>query len=62
MTSFGLIWWIRSHANPRRSSTPGPKFSIMMSQRAMSSANTCRPSGDFMLTVIDRLLQLSIVK
>ncbi len=58
----GLISWIFSQGNPKRSSTPGPKFSMMMSQVFSRSTNTCRPSAVFMLTVIERLLQLSIVK
>src|SRR5712692_1161162 len=58
----GLIWWIFSQVKPSRSSTPGPKFSITMSDFFSSSTNTCLPSAVFMFTVIERLLQLSIVK
>jgi len=47
---------------PSRSSTPGPKFSMMMSHFPSNSTNTCLPSAVFMLTVIERLLQLSMVK
>ncbi len=54
--------WIFSQVKPSRSSTPGPKFSIMMSHFFSRSTNTCLPSALFMLTVIERLLQLSIVK
>ncbi len=61
-TSFGLISCIFSQVKPRRSSTPGPKFSIMMSLFFSRSTNTCLPSAVFMFTVIERLLQLSIVK
>ncbi len=62
ITIFGLISWIFSHVKPKRSSTPGPKFSMMMSHFFSRSTNTCLPSALFMLTVIERLLQLSIVK
>src|SRR3990170_1797495 len=62
ITMRGLISWIFSQVNPKRSSTPGPKFSIRMSHFFSSSTNTVLPSGDFILTVIERLLQLSIVK
>ena len=62
ITMLGLISWIFSHVNPSRSSTPGPKFSITMSHFFSRSTNTCLPSAVFMLTVIERLLQLSIVK
>ena len=62
ITTFGLISWIFSQVKPRRSSTPGPKFSITMSHFFRRSTNTCLPSALFMLTVIERLLQLSIVK
>src|SRR3954463_11276534 len=61
-TSFGLISCIFSHVKPSRSSTPGPKFSIMMSDFFSRSTKTCLPSGVFMLTVIERLLQFNIVK
>ena len=61
-TIFGLISWIFSQVKPRRSSTPGPKFSIMMSHFFSRSTKTCLPSALFMFTVIERLLQLSIVK
>ena len=61
-TIFGLMLWIFSQVKPSRSSTPGPKFSIMMSHFFSRSTNTCLPSALFMLTVIERLLQLSIVK
>ena len=62
ITIFGLISWIFSQVKPKRSSTPGPKFSMMMSHFFSRSTNTCLPSAVFMLTVIERLLQLSIVK
>jgi hypothetical protein len=61
-TIFGLISWIFSHVNPSRSSTPGPKFSIMMSLFFSRSVKTACPSLVFMLTVMERLLQFSIVK
>ncbi len=44
------------------SSTPGPKFSRITSLFLSSSTNTVLPSADFMFTVIERLLQLSMVK
>ena len=62
MTIFGLISWIFSHVKPKRSSTPGPKFSITMSHFFSRSTNTVLPSSVFMFTVIERLLQLSMVK
>src|SRR5579862_3788111 len=62
ITTRGLISWTFSQGNPSRSSTPGPKFSMMMSLFFRSSTKTALPSGDFMLTVIERLLQFSIVK
>ena len=62
ITTRGLISWIFSQGKPSRSSTPGPKFSMMMSLFFSSSTNTALPSGDFMLTVIERLLQFSMVK
>src|SRR4051812_38798195 len=62
MTIFGFSSWIFSQVKPKRSSTPGPKFSMMMSHFFRRSTNTCLPSALFMLTVIERLLQLSIVK
>src|ERR1700694_3742401 len=58
----GLSWWIFSQVKPSRSSTPGPKFSMMMSHFLRRSTNTCLPSALFMFTMIERLLQLSIVK
>src|SRR3954465_8158916 len=51
-----------SHENPRRSMTPGPKFSTRMSERSTSLRKISLPSSDFMLRVRLRLLQLSIVK
>src|SRR5690242_1100235 len=62
MTIFGLSSWIFSQVKPKRSSTPGPKFSMMMSHFLSRSTNTCLPSAVFMLTVIERLLQFNIVK
>ena len=62
ITIRGLISWIFSQGNPRRSSTPGPKFSITMSHFFSRSTKTALPSADFMLTVIERLLQFNIVK
>src|SRR5690349_19214251 len=62
MTILGFSSRIFSHGKPKRSSTPGPKFSMMMSHFFRRSTNTCLPSAVFMLTVIERLLQLSIVK
>src|SRR3954451_12300975 len=51
-----------SHVNPRRSMTPGPKFSTRMSERSTSLRKISLPSSDFMFSVTLRLLQLSIVK
>src|SRR5712691_3448506 len=62
MTIFGLISWIFAQGKPRRSSTPGPKFSMTMSHFFSRSTNTVLPSALFMFTVIERLLQLSMVK
>src|SRR3989304_2930168 len=62
MTMRGLSSWIFSQLKPKRSSTPGPKFSMMMSHFFNRSTNTALPSADFMFTVIERLLQLSMVK
>src|SRR3954471_11819305 len=62
MTIFGLSSWIFSQLKPKRSSTPGPKFSMMMSHFFRRSTNTCLPSALFMFTVIERLLQFNIVK
>src|SRR5712664_68978 len=58
----GVSWWIFSQGKPSRSSTPGPKFSITMSDFFSRSTNTVLPSALFMFTTIERLLQLSIVK
>ena len=43
ITIFGLSSWIFSHEKPKRSSTPGPKFSMMMSHFFSRSTNTCFP-------------------
>src|SRR4051795_11175346 len=51
-----------SQVKPRRSMTPGPKFSTRMSERSTSLRKISLPSSDFMLRVRLRLLQLSIVK
>ena len=61
-TILGLILWICCHVKPRRSSTPGPKFSITTSHFLSSPMNTSLPTGFFMFTVIERLLQFNIVK
>src|SRR5262249_45406025 len=58
----GLICWMVSHGNPRRSSTPGPKFSTSTSEALSSSVKISVPWADFILSVILRLLQLSMVK
>src|SRR3954469_17057533 len=62
ITILGFSSWIFSQVKPKRSRTPGPKFSMMMSHFFRRSTNTCLPSALFMFTVIERLLQLSIVK
>src|SRR5438876_1909927 len=62
MTILGFSSWIFSQEKPKRLRTPGPKFSMMMWHFFRRSTNTCLPSALFMLTVIERLLQLSIVK
>src|SRR5688500_18638639 len=54
--------WIFSQLKPKRSSTPGPKFSMTMSHFFRRSTNTVLPAALFMFTTIERLLQLSIVK
>ena len=59
---FGLMSWILSQVKPSRSRTPGPKFSMTISQCLSRSTKTVLPSADFMFTVIERLLQFSIVK
>src|SRR4029450_3592098 len=58
----GLICWMVSHGNPKRSSTQGPKFSTSTSDVLSSSVKISVPCADFMLSVILRLLQLSMVK
>ncbi len=58
----GLISWTFSHPKPSRSRTPGPKFSIRTSQVSTSFVKISLPLSFFKFTVIDRLLQLSIVK
>ncbi len=58
----GFSSWKRSQVKPWRSSTPGPKFSTMMSLRRTSSSMTALPLGDFRLTVMLRLFEFSIVK
>src|SRR5215469_4478323 len=58
----GLMACTCSQGDPKRSSTPGPKFSIRISLFFSSSTKTALPSGDFMLIVIERLLQFSMVK
>src|SRR5579871_6681956 len=62
MITRGLMACTCSQENPKRSSTPGPKFSIRMSLFLSSSTKTALPSGDFMLMVIERLLQFNMVK
>src|SRR5262247_1186852 len=58
----GLICWMVSHGNPKRSRTPGPKFSTSTSDVLSSSVKISVPCVDFILSVMPRLLQLSIVK
>ena len=58
----GFSSWKRSQVKPARSSTPGPKFSTTMSQRLTSASSTALPLGVFMLTVMLRLFEFSIVK
>src|SRR5919109_2418719 len=58
----GLICWMVSHGNPKRSSTPGPKFSTSTSDVLSSSVKISAPCADFILSVMLRLLQLSMVK
>ena len=62
ITMRGLIWCTVSHVKPNRSSTPGPKFSITTSHFFSNWIKTSLPIAFFMLTVIERLLQFSIVK
>src|ERR687895_978257 len=58
----GLISRIVSQGNPRRSKTPGPKFSTMTSDSSMSLRRIAFPWSVLRLSVILRLLQFSIVK
>src|SRR5215467_2520497 len=58
----GLICWIVSQGNPKRSSTPGPKFLTSTSEVLSSSVKISVLCVDFMLSVMLRLLQLSMVK
>ena len=58
----GLISCTRSHPKPSLSRTPGPKFSISTSHSCTSRVKTSFPRSFFRFTVIERLLQLSIVK
>lgn len=58
----GLISWMRSQVKPIRSTAPGPKFSTMTSERRISSVRSSLPRSVFVLRVMLRLLQLSIVK
>ena len=51
-----------SQPNPRRSSTPGPKFSSITSQDRTSRVKTSLPWAFFRFTVMERLLQFSMVK
>lgn len=53
---------MRSQVNPIRSTAPGPKFSTMTSERRISSVRISLPRSVLVLRVMDRLLQLSIVK
>ena len=50
--------WSRSTVKPRRSSTPGRKFSRSTSARETSRARVSRPSSDFRSRVSDSLLRL----
>ena len=58
----GLIVWIVSHGKPRRSSTPGPKFSTTTSEVLSSSVKIVLPCSLLRFRVMLRLLQLSMVK
>src|SRR3989442_7496949 len=58
----GLICWMVSYGNTKRSSTPGPKFSTSTSEVLSSSVKISVPCVDFILSVMLRLLQLSMVK
>ena len=58
----GLSAWMCSQVKPMRSSAPGAKFSTSTSHDLISRSTTSLPFGSFVLTVIERLLWLSIVK
>ena len=58
----GLSEWMCSHVKPMRSSAPGAKFSTSTSHDLISRSTTSLPFGSLVLTVIERLLWLSIVK
>ncbi len=58
----GLSAWMCSHVKPMRSSAPGAKFSTSTSHDLISRSTTSLPFGSLVLTVIERLLWLSIVK
>ncbi len=58
----GLSSWMCSQVKPMRSSAPGAKFSTSTSHDLISLSTMALPFGSFVLTVIERLLWLSIVK
>ena len=58
----GFSSWMCSQVKPMRSSAPGAKFSTSTSQVLISLSTTALPFGSLVLTVIERLLWLSIVK
>ena len=58
----GLIAWIRSQANPMRSSAPGAKFSTSTSHVSMRRVKIAFPLSVLVLSVMLRLLWFSIVK
>ena len=58
----GLSSWIFSQGKPMRSIAPGAKFSTMTSHASISQANSSRPCGFLVSSVIERLLPFSMVK
>ena len=58
----GLSFWMCSQVMPMRSSAPGAKFSTSTSQLLIRRSSTAMPPFFLVLTVIERLLWLSIVK
>ena len=58
----GLIFCTWSQPKPIRSSAPGAKFSTSTSQDSTSFVSTSLPLSLLVLSVMERLLWLSMVK